>query len=83
MDNHGFEFTAVDNGVPIKSWTKGVAVDHKARDQLERVARMPFIYKHVAVMPDVHAGSGPPSARWCRLSARSFRRLSASISAAA
>jgi tRNA-splicing ligase RtcB len=58
MDNHGFEFTAVDNGVPIKSWTKGVAVDQKARDQLERVARMPFIYKHVAVMPDVHAGIG-------------------------
>lgn len=58
MDNHGFESTAVDNGVPIKSWTKGVAVDQKARDQLERVARMPFIYKHVAVMPDVHAGIG-------------------------
>jgi len=58
MENHGFEFTAVDKGVPIKSWTKGVAVDQKARDQLERVARMPFVYKHVAVMPDVHAGIG-------------------------
>lgn len=58
MDDHGFDFTAVDKGVPIKSWTKGVAVDQKARDQLERVARMPFVYKHVAVMPDVHVGIG-------------------------
>jgi len=58
MDHQDFELTAVADGVPIKSWTKGVAVDQKARDQLERVARMPFIYKHVAVMPDVHVGIG-------------------------
>ncbi len=53
-----FEFTAVDGGLPIKAWTRGVPVDPAARLQLERVARMPFIVKHVAVMPDVHVGIG-------------------------
>jgi tRNA-splicing ligase RtcB len=53
-----FEFTDVEGGVPIKSWTRGVPVDDKARDQLARAARMPFIFKHVAAMPDVHVGIG-------------------------
>jgi tRNA-splicing ligase RtcB len=39
-------------------WTRGVAVDPKARDQLSRAAKMPFIFKHVAAMPDVHVGIG-------------------------
>jgi tRNA-splicing ligase RtcB len=39
-------------------WTKGVPVDDKARDQLSRAAKMPFIFKHVAAMPDVHVGIG-------------------------
>jgi tRNA-splicing ligase RtcB len=39
-------------------WTKGVPVDEKARDQLSRAAKMPFIFKHVAAMPDVHVGIG-------------------------
>ncbi|QNN65236.1 RtcB family protein [Sphingomonas rhizophila] len=39
-------------------WTRGVPVDEKARDQLARAARMPFVFKHVAVMPDVHVGIG-------------------------
>ena len=53
-----FEFTHVDGGVPIKSWTRGVPVDDKAREQLARAAQMPFIFKHVAAMPDVHVGIG-------------------------
>jgi tRNA-splicing ligase RtcB len=53
-----FEFTHVEGGVPIKSWTRGVPVDDKARDQLARAAKMPFIFKHVAAMPDVHVGIG-------------------------
>lgn len=58
MVDQGFEFTAVEGGLPIKAWTRGVPVDPAARLQLERVARMPFIVKHVAVMPDVHVGIG-------------------------
>ena len=53
-----YEFQHVEGGVPIKSWTRGVPVDDKARDQLSRAAKMPFVFKHVAAMPDVHVGIG-------------------------
>ncbi len=43
---------------PIKMWTDGVPVEQLAIDQLRRVASLPFIHKHVAVMPDVHSGIG-------------------------
>ena len=45
-------------GVPIKAWTRGVALDDKAADQLRNVASMPFVHKWVAAMPDVHHGKG-------------------------
>jgi tRNA-splicing ligase RtcB len=47
-----------EGGHPVKCWTTGVPVDDGARVQLENVARMPFIHKWVAVMPDVHWGRG-------------------------
>lgn len=47
-----------EKGVPIKMWTKGVPVDEKSKDQLLKTAQMPFIYKWMAVMPDVHVGIG-------------------------
>ena len=43
---------------PIKLWTHGVPVEDDARAQLINTARMPFIYRHLAVMPDVHLGKG-------------------------
>jgi len=46
------------NGVPIKAWTKGVLLDDRAKEQLLNVARMPFVYRWVAAMPDVHWGIG-------------------------
>lgn len=45
-------------GGKIKAWTDGVAFEQGARDQADNVAEMPFVFKHVAVMPDVHAGYG-------------------------
>ncbi len=48
----------VQNGKPIKMWTEGVPVEDDARKQLMDTAKMPFIYKHLAVMPDVHLGKG-------------------------
>ncbi len=48
----------VENGVPIKMWTKGVPVEDEARKQLENAARLPVVFKHVAAMPDVHLGIG-------------------------
>src|SRR3954451_1133658 len=58
MAEQGFEVMAVEGGAPVKMWTKGVAVDEKAREQLARAAQMPFVFKHVAAMPDVHVGIG-------------------------
>jgi tRNA-splicing ligase RtcB (3'-phosphate/5'-hydroxy nucleic acid ligase) len=46
------------DGVPIKAWTRGVGVEDAARKQLENVARLPIVFRHVAVMPDVHFGIG-------------------------
>ncbi|QXH47500.1 RtcB family protein [Pseudomonas xanthosomatis] len=48
----------VAGGKPIKLWTDGVPVDDGARRQLSNTAQMPFIFKHLAVMPDVHLGKG-------------------------
>jgi tRNA-splicing ligase RtcB (3'-phosphate/5'-hydroxy nucleic acid ligase) len=45
-------------GVPIKAWTRGVAVEAEAAAQLRNVARLPFIHRWVAAMPDVHWGIG-------------------------
>lgn len=45
-------------GVPIKAWIQGVPFDPSAQRQLENTARLSFIYKWVAAMPDVHAGIG-------------------------
>ena len=44
--------------VPIKMFTDHVPVEDQALKQLENCAKLPFIYKHVAVMPDVHLGYG-------------------------
>src|SRR5918911_3759767 len=48
----------VEGGKPLKAWTVGVPFEADARAQLGRIARLPFIHKHVAVMPDVHLGKG-------------------------
>jgi len=45
-------------GAPVKMWTQGVPVEPEARMQLQNTAKMPFIFKHLAVMPDVHLGKG-------------------------
>ncbi len=52
------EIENVEGGVPVRSWTVGVPFEAHAREQVRRVARMPFIHGWVAVMPDVHAGMG-------------------------
>jgi len=54
----GYEVLSSHQGVPIKLWTKGVPVQAEARQQLFNTAKMPFIFSHLAVMPDVHLGKG-------------------------
>jgi tRNA-splicing ligase RtcB (3'-phosphate/5'-hydroxy nucleic acid ligase) len=48
----------VEGGVPVKLWTKGVPVDPSALQQLANAAKLPFVFKHIAAMPDVHFGIG-------------------------
>jgi tRNA-splicing ligase RtcB len=48
----------VPGGVPVKMWTQGVPVEAEAMAQLANAARLPIVFKHVAVMPDVHLGIG-------------------------
>jgi tRNA-splicing ligase RtcB len=45
-------------GVPIKAWVDGVPFEDAARAQVERLAFLPFVHEHVALMPDVHFGIG-------------------------
>ncbi|MGA8134031.1 MAG: RtcB family protein [Pseudomonas gingeri] len=58
MQDQTYTLLEVANGKPIKLWTQGVPVEPEAREQLMNTAKMPFIFKHMAVMPDVHLGKG-------------------------
>src|SRR6267143_1258521 len=58
MTDSTYNVMMPDKGVPIKAWTKGVPLEDAARQQLLNVAQLPFIYKWVAAMPDVHWGMG-------------------------
>jgi tRNA-splicing ligase RtcB len=53
-----YEVMNEEGGVHIKSWTKNVPFEEEAKKQLLKLASMPFLYKHLAVMPDVHSGKG-------------------------
>ena len=58
MSDQGYETLSVDGGAQIKMWTRGVPVEDEAKTQLRKTAQMPFIFHHLAVMPDVHVGKG-------------------------
>ncbi len=54
---HTYEVIQGNRGL-IKAWIRGVPVEDAAVVQLKNLAAMPFIYKWVAAMPDVHLGKG-------------------------
>ena len=58
MSDRNYEVITGESGVPIKAWTRGVPVEEVAKQQLLNVAQLPFIYKWIAAMPDVHWGMG-------------------------
>ena len=58
MSEHNYEVMESEGGRHIKMWTRGVPVEDEARAQLARTSTMPFIFRHLAVMPDVHVGKG-------------------------
>lgn len=58
MKDTSYQLLEVAHGKPIKLWTQGVPVEQDAKQQLINTAKLPFIFKHLAVMPDVHLGKG-------------------------
>lgn len=55
---NNYIYEEVTGGVPLKMWVQGVPIEDGAKEQLALAARLPIIFKHVAAMPDVHAGKG-------------------------
>jgi tRNA-splicing ligase RtcB (3'-phosphate/5'-hydroxy nucleic acid ligase) len=51
-------FQNKESGNIIKAWINDVPLEQQAKQQLINVAALPFIHKHVAVMPDCHWGMG-------------------------
>jgi tRNA-splicing ligase RtcB len=58
MSSQKYEVLHQMGSVPIKAWTRNVPFEDAAKQQLRNIAKMPFIHKWVAVMPDVHLGKG-------------------------
>ena len=46
------------NNRPVKIWTGNV--EESAMRQIENLTTLPFLFHHLAIMPDVHAGMGMP-----------------------
>ncbi|MDO4510209.1 MAG: RtcB family protein [Bacteroidales bacterium] len=46
------------NNRPVKIWTS--EVEDSAMSQIENLTTLPFLFHHLAIMPDVHAGMGMP-----------------------
>ncbi|HEX7466932.1 MAG TPA: RtcB family protein, partial [Usitatibacter sp.] len=44
--------------VPIHAWAPVQEIEPQALAQLEKIAALPWVVHHVAVMPDVHLGKG-------------------------
>jgi tRNA-splicing ligase RtcB len=58
MTTENYNVIQDPGAVPIKLWTRGVPLEDEARDQLRNIAKLPFIHRWIAVMPDVHLGKG-------------------------
>jgi len=52
-DETNYNVLTAENGVSVKAWTKGVALEDQARKQLLTVAQLPFIFKWVAARSSV------------------------------
>lgn len=53
-----YTYIQPEGSAPLKLWNKGVDFEDAAMQQLRNVAKLPFIHKHVAAMPDCHWGIG-------------------------
>jgi tRNA-splicing ligase RtcB len=44
--------------VPLKIWSSEDSIESQCLEQMEKVSSLPFLHKHVALMPDAHLGVG-------------------------
>jgi tRNA-splicing ligase RtcB len=58
MSDKTYNLLKGENGVPVKAWTMGVPLEEQAKKQLLNVAQLPFVFRWIAAMPDVHWGIG-------------------------
>ena len=58
MTKPNYNVFETEGGATIKAWTKGVPFEPEAERQVRNAARLPFIHKWIAIMPDVHLGIG-------------------------
>lgn len=50
--------TLTEGPHPVKLWTPRAEVETTAMEQLQTMAKLPWVFRHIAVMPDVHWGMG-------------------------
>lgn len=46
------------DGVPVKFWLDDI--EEEAKQQAFNLSKLPFVFKHIAIMPDSHVGYGMP-----------------------
>lgn len=51
------EVTTINN-IVVKNWATGL--DQHAVQEVENLCKLPFVFKHIALMPDAHGGKGMP-----------------------
>ena len=54
-------FVHTDEKKPIKIWLQSKEdLEDACLEQAKNLANLPFLHKHVALMPDAHSGYGMP-----------------------
>ncbi len=61
MRTNDYELMTAPNSAPVKMWTHSVPVEANAREQLLHTEKMPFIFRQLAVIPEIHLGKGSTS----------------------
>ena len=58
MPEVGYNYFRDRDEAPVFAWTGKMPIEESAKEQIHETAKLPFIFDHMAVMPDVHAGKG-------------------------
>lgn len=58
INNQNFMQVKMINDRPVKIWAD--EVEDSAMEQIANLTTLPFLYHHLAIMPDVHTGKGMP-----------------------